>query len=78
MTVKEKDYCVDLLLEGLKNAKQSKEDFKKLNDSNLSDTERNIAELQGQNHLGYAEGIYHSLVTLKYNHELMKELSSLI
>lgn len=60
-----------------KNARYSIDSFKRA-EHQTSDIEKRIAELQGQNYLGYAQGINQVLASLKFEHEKMKELSELI
>ena len=78
MTVKEKDYCLDLLLEGLRYANMSKECFNKLNDSTMKYSDKELAKLQGHNYLGYAQGIFQSLSVIRYEHKQMNVLRKMI
>ena len=77
MTISEKDICVNLMNEAIRNAKYSQDSFKRA-ESQPKEVEKRIAELQGQNFLGYAQGITQVLASIGFKHEKMKELSRLI
>lgn len=72
----ENEKCIKLMEEAISYGRRAKLEFDKIN--KLEGIEKDIAELNGQNSLGYAEGINQVLVTLGFKHNRMKELSRLI
>ena len=70
--------CVKLMDEAINKAKSSKEAFNNAYNMDLSDTQRKIEELKGQNYAGYAEGINKVLAVLGFEHEQMKKLQELL
>lgn len=77
MTISEKDICTNLMNEAIRKAKDSQDSFKRA-EYQTREVEKEIAYLQGQNYLGYAQGINQVLVSLKFEHDKMKELNKLI
>ena len=79
MTQREYGRCTGLMVDAIVHAKRSIEYYAEArDDKTLTDTERQIKELQGQNALGYAEGINQALAVIGFKHEKMKELGNLI
>lgn len=78
MTQNEYKKCTGLMIQAIASANRSNEAFNASSNMNLSDVNRNVQELIGQNSLGYAEGINQALVAIGFKHERMSELSKLI
>ncbi len=78
MTQKEYKRCTGLMIDAISSANRSKEAFNASSNMNLSDVNRNVQELIGQNSLGYAEGISQVLVVLGFKHDRMEELQNLL
>ncbi len=79
MTQKEYKKCTGLMIDAIVHAKQSEEYYAEVrDDKSLTDTARQIKELQGQSALGYAEGINQALAVIGFKHERMKELNKLL
>ena len=80
MTKLEYEKCQKLMYEAIRNARQSQEDYAesekyKKNENNI---EWEIKQRQGDQRLGYAQGMNQVLVTIGFKHEDMKLLSQLI
>lgn len=78
MTKKEYEICINLMNEAFKNVEKSEEYFAELRDEQLSETDKKVKELMGQNALGYAQGINQALAKIGFKHEKMIELQRLI
>ncbi|HHV09959.1 MAG TPA: hypothetical protein GXX75_06755 [Clostridiales bacterium] len=78
MTKREYERCTDLMNDALIHAKRSERYYSELREKKLSETDKYIKELNGQNDLGYAQGINQALAIIGFKHERMKELSKLI
>jgi len=79
MTQKEYKKCIELMIDAITHAKWSNKCYESVReDKSLSEIDIQIKELQGQNDLGYAQGINQVLVSVGFKHEKMKELQKLI
>lgn len=77
MTKAEKIKCEKLMEEAIMRANDAQDDFS-VEWKEDDPAQRKILCERGQNHLGYAEGIYQVLNVLGFKHERMKELSNLL
>lgn len=80
MTKLEYEKCKKLMYEAIRNARQSQKNYAesekyKKNENNI---EWEIKQRQGDQHLGYAQGINQVLATIGFKHEDMTLLSELI
>jgi len=79
MTQKEYKRCTGLMIDAISHANRSNECYEEIRvNKALTDIQIQVKELQGQNALGYAEGINQVLVVLGFKHEKMKELQKLL
>lgn len=77
MTKKELKACEKVMREGIRAAEQSVEEFYEAF-GEKNPIIKQTKELQGQDHLGYAEGIFQTLATIGFKHTDMKKLGELI
>lgn len=75
MTNKEIEKCIKLMEDGISHGRLAKANFDGLNRSQIGNQTK---ELQGQNWLGYAQGVNQVLVSIGFKHPRMKELQELI
>lgn len=78
MNKRELEKCKILLNEAIRNGQLSRDEFSKAEKLKENSTEHEILMLKAQNHLGYAEGINHSLVSLGYKDERIAELKNIL
>lgn len=80
MTKTEKEKCEQLVEEAINKCLESKEEYKKYSscrkEGNLIDA--HLALRKADQHYGFAEGIYYSLVVLRYESKKMRQLTELI
>lgn len=80
MTKIEKRRCEQLALEAITKCLESKEEYKSWDNckKNNDSMAAHLALRKADQHYGFAEGIYYSLVVLRYESEKMKQLTELI
>lgn len=79
MTQKEYKKCTELMNDAIIHAKRSIEYYTEAEqEKTFTEVQKHVKELQGQNALGYAEGINQALAVIGFKHEKMEVLSKLI
>ncbi|MCD7996408.1 MAG: hypothetical protein LUH21_04155 [Clostridiales bacterium] len=78
MTKTENSKCVTLLYEAITAVQNANEEYKENENTENNGVEREIKQRQADQHYGYAEGIFHTLLVLNFKHEDMEQLRQLL